>query len=110
MKKTLALFIALMMCLSLCACGEKAKTDEVTPQGAVVERAEWDVAFTLTNNGYKAINTRITTIEETAANEFVFYGTYSANDVYNAPVKGTFEGTGRYNPDTGNASVDVDIK
>ena len=110
MKKTLALIIALVMCLTLCACGEKAKTDEVTPQGAVVERAKWDISFTLTNSGYKAISTQITTIKETATNEFVFYGTYSANNVYNATVKGTFEGTGKYYPDTGNASVDIDIK
>lgn len=110
MKKTLTSIIVLAMCLTLCACGEKTKTDENIPQAAVVESAEWEVSFILTNSGCKAINTQITTITETDTNEFVFYGTYSAKNVYNAPVRGTFNGTGRYNPDTENASVDVDIK
>lgn len=110
MKKTISAFFALVLCLSLCACGGETNPEKMSPKEAVVDCAEWEVAFALTYQyGCTAANAQVTTIEETGENEFDFYGTYSAKDAYNQSVKGKFEGTGKYNPDTEKASVDLEM-
>lgn len=110
MKKAIALILVLMLCLSLCACGGKDTSDKMTPKEAVADAAKWDVQFTLTASGCKGLpSVQVTTIEEVGDNEFEFYGTYSAQNEYNQTVKGTFAGTGTYNPETEKASVDVEM-
>ena len=110
MKKALSLILALVMCLSLCACGGEDTSHKMTSKEAVIDAAEWNVQFTLTASGCKGLpSVQITSIEEVGDNEFEFYGTYSAKNEYNETVKGKFEGTGTYNPETEKASVDIDM-
>ena len=111
MKKALPLILALVLCLTLCACGSKDTSSKMTPKETVIDAAKWDVQFSLTASGCKGLpSVQITTIEEVGDNEFEFYGTYSAKNEYSQTVKGTFEGTGTYNPETEKASVDIDMK
>ena len=110
MKKAIALILVLVLCLSLCACGGKDTSDKMTPEEAVADAAKWDVQFALTASGCKGLpSVQVTTIEEVGDNEFEFYGTYSAQNEYSQTVKGTFKGTGTYNPETEKASVDVEM-
>ena len=111
MKKALPLILALVLCLTLCACGSKDTSSKMAPKETVIDAAKWDVQFSLTASGCKGLpSVQITTIEEVGDNEFEFYGTYSAKNEYSQTVKGTFEGTGTYNPETEKASVDIDMK
>lgn len=110
MKKVLSLILALVMCLSLCACGNKDTSSEKTPKEAVSDRAQSSVELTLTARKYKVARAKITTIEEVAENEFEFSGTYTAKDENYGEVKGTFEGTGIYDPETKDVDIiDIDI-
>ena len=110
MKKALSLILTLVMCLSLCACGGNNNSNKMTPEEVVIDRAKWDVQFTLTSNGCQGLpNVQITSIEEVVDNQFEFYGTYSAKNEYGETVKGKFSGTGTYNPETEKASVDIDM-
>ena len=108
MKKILALFLIIAMFACFVACGKSEP--EVTPKSLVIERAEWDVEFELTYNGYKMPSASVTTIKETSENQFEIYGTFTAKNQYNGTVSGTFDGTGKYNPETNSADVDVDLR
>ena len=109
MKKIIAIVLTFVICMSFVACGGNETPKEKTPKEKVIESAEWDVEFILYNNGYKAPNAHVTTINETSENEFEFYGTFSSMNAYNQSVKGTFQGTGGYNPDTDKAYADVEL-
>ena len=110
MKKTVSLLIALLLCLSLCACGGNKVPEKMTPKEAIIDAAEWKVQFQLTASGCKGLpNAQVTSIEEVSENEFEFCGTFSAQNEFNQTVKGTFEGTGTYNTETEKASVSVEL-
>lgn len=110
MKKALSLILALVMCLSLCACGSEDTTDEKTPKEAVSDRAQSSVELTLTARDLKVARAKITSIEEVSENEFEFSGTYTAKDENYGEVSGKFEGSGVYDPETKDVDiVDIDI-
>ena len=72
MKRVLSLLLALVMCLSLCACGGGNDTaDEKTPKEAVSDRAKSLVELTLTSRGYKVARANIpySAVEEISENE-----------------------------------------
>lgn len=109
MKKALSLILALVLCLSLCACGGKRSSEKMTPEEAVVDSAEWKVKFDLYNRGYKVAPNIQTSIKEVDENKFEFSGTYSAKNEFGELIKGTFKGTGTYYPETESASTVVDM-
>lgn len=109
MKKGIIILLIAILLISTCACNSEEPSKVMTPKEAVIDKVEWQVSFQLYNSGCKAPDAKVTTIQEINENEFVFFGTYSGLDVYNQRVYGTFEGTGKYNPETDKASVDYEI-
>lgn len=110
MKKALSIFLVLVMCLSLCACSNKDTSDEKTPKQAVSDWAEGFVEITLTSRKFKVASANVTSIEEKSENEFEFCGTYTAKDENYEEVKGKFEGTGVYDPETKKADItDIEL-
>ncbi len=108
MKKFFAILLVVVLFACFAACGKSEP--EVTPESLVIERAEWNVEFELTASGYKMPSARVTTVKETSENQFEIYGTFTAKNQYNGTVSGTFDGTGKYNPETNSAYVDVDLR
>ena len=112
MKKAISLLLALVMCLSLCACGGgNDAADEKTPKEAVSDRAKSYVELTLTARKYKVARATIpySAVEEIGENEFKFSGTYTAKDENYGEVKGKFEGTATYDPETKDVEI-IDIE
>ncbi len=113
MKKALALLLALVMCVSFAACGggSSEESEKQSPEAAVKDAAEWDVAFRVKSSGYTIVpsNVKVTKITETSENQYEIYGTFTCKNEYGETVQGKFDGTGNYNPETEKASVNLDL-
>ena len=90
MKKTLSLCLALLMCLSICACSNTSSKEEDKPKTEreiVLEkieqigRVEYTI-WTINNNKLKSSTITVATLEKTEDNLYCAYGKIVFVDVY----------------------------
>ena len=108
MKKVLSLILALVMCLSLCACGGGSSKKSLSDRAADAVSSQIKVYVKLSYevNGVPQVTTYVT---ETSTNHFKVTGKVTVRDAYGDTYSGKYDATAVYDPATDSFDVDYDI-
>lgn len=110
MKKVFSLILALVMCLSLCACGigKDKKEKSMSERAADAVRAQINVYITLhyDTNGVPQVTTYV---NETSMYQFEVSGKVTIRDKYGDTFTGKYDATAIYNPLTDEFDVDYEV-
>ncbi len=77
MKKTMSLILALVLCLSLCACGGSKQSPEDRLKDDVKEYISENYRIRIGNSTSEAVNVDIASVVDKSENEWAVLGTYT---------------------------------
>lgn len=112
MKKFLSLLLALVMCISLVACGGESSSENTTEsveskvERSVKSNIEVDIMFSYDTVGVPNITYYI---DEVSENNFEVSGKVTVKDKYGDSYSGKYDATVKYNPETDKCDTDVEI-
>ena len=108
MKKVLAIIMAVIMCLSLCACGKKEPVETVEDKviSSVKSNIMARIAIQYDTVGAPSITCFI---DEIGENQYEATGKVTVKDKYGDSYTGKYDATVKYDPSTDDCNVNCTI-
>lgn len=108
-SRIIATFLIIVTIAGLGVGCSSSKEDEPSLSSRVADQVEYRIQFEMKMQGAVGLPQVTTYVRETGNNTFIVTGKVTIRDQYGDTYTGNYDATAKYNPETGNISVDTDI-